>query len=1109
MSEVTRVEPLAPKARGAVRGLGILIILLALCHALLYAITMPPWDLLDEAPHFHYVQMIAEEHRLPIMWQDKLSPEIVDSMYAVKRWEVHGWPTPSREEFPNLLESESYEAYQPPLYYALLALVYPWAPADVLGKLFTLRIASAILGCVTLIVAWMSTRLLWPDRDWMAVVATLFVALLPERVAATARVSNDVLLEVTSALAFGALALIVARGPSWKRSMLLGLALAAAVLSKPSAWMLVPIAFLSWLWAAKLRWRASWHVLKQSWLILALPALVALPLLQRNLVLYHDLSGVQAFMERTGPFAQGPFPVLLALSIRDLLVNSWAIVWDGSQVVSKPSAGFLQAALVLETALLAGVIVYSTLKRKRRHDCIADWMLFTGGLTLVVFAASTVTGYIRGFLPVVQGRFMLPAMLPTAWLLAASLWQMAAQWRDLLALLLLFLETALGMSVLFFHSLPKFYAPSGVGFLGYWQQSLYLLFSPAGMFRDKPAWVGVEALGLAGVAFGILAVSIAVLALRRYGSPITRSQLQTGYAHIRAWELEPGVRPARPLAAPHFARLHQVLRSPLFWTVCALLFVYMIWVMAYPPETFWSLDEGGKYIHLQSILRSGDLSSPLIYPGLSVDPSLRFVPLLFWSQSGSNIYSWWPVGFQLLALPFYELLGWLGLYVIPVVSGVCVALFSGLLVQRMRAPGRWLPAAAALITGLATPVAFYSTTYWEHTFSVACVLAALLCVVHGWETGRARWVVIAGMLLALATYLRTDSAAIAAGVGLVLLILWWRWAVLLGIAFALTSSLWLISNWLLMGHPLGRQWIPGGVSLSTPLFGGLREAGVWFVPYVLFNAPQIGAFPLDSWLLALATLLTALALATPWLSRFQMLGWSAYGGLFLVCGWVLLRPEGYRSVHGLLLIAPHIVFATWLYRTRINGRQQLVGSLFLGLSVTYAAAYVARSWVAAGGLQWGPRYLLAFYPLCVAASITGLAFVWPSLRNVLRYSLLLLYACAVLVGLGYQVRGTRAAMQTRQYYHQTQQAIQELDTETIVTECPWLTMVMPTLYWSKPVFVIHPGTSFENWVAEARQAGVHSVCRVEMDMCGVTFLDEIAARRATDPDGIQVQCFSE
>ena len=75
--------------------------------------------------------------------------------------------------------------------------------------------------------------------------------------------------------------------------------------------------------------------------------------------------------------------------------------------------------------------------------------------------------------------------------------------------------------------------------------------------------------------------------------------------------------------------------------------------------------------------------------------------------------------------------------------------------------------------------------------------------------------------------------------------------------------------------------------------------------------------------------------------------------------------------------------------------------------------------------------------------------------------------------------------------------------------CPWLAMAMPGLYWGGTVFTVSDDAAFGGWVADARQAGVHSVCWVEMDLCELTPLDEIAAGRATNPGGVEATCYAE
>jgi 4-amino-4-deoxy-L-arabinose transferase-like glycosyltransferase len=1087
------------------------LVLLGLLHTSIYALAMPPWGLLDEPQHYHYVQLVAEERRRPVMWQDKIPEPITNSIFAVKRYETLGATMPERDEMPNRLESDSYEGYQPPLYYATLALIYVLGPSDILEKLFALRMAGVILSASTLIIVWKSTRLLWPDQIWIAVVATLFVALHPERAASAARLNNDLMLEITFAAAFGLLALATTRGPSWRLALLLGLSLGLAVLSKVSALVVVPIVFMGWAGVAYIQ-RISWRaVFGQLSVLTGSVAVCLVPLAVANLILYNEPMGLRTFLEGTGPLVSGAWSDLVVTGVLDLFRNSWAILWDNVRVVSKPSAAFLHLALIAESGLIAVVIGRAWSRQDERMPPLIRNIVVTSCAAILIVSISTVAGYVRGLLPVVQGRFLLPALVPTAWLIGYGLWLIGAMWRGLMATVFLFLEATLSMSVLFFHSLPKFYAPRDVGFLGYWPQTAYL-FGPTGLFWDKPEFVNPWTLSLTIVLFCICVLGVGILTIRQYGSPVHAGQLRTLAGLLKSFPLAPQMAQGEMDVRAGMGwttRLSRVWQDPLLWISCILLVVYLGWVSIYPAEVFWSLDEGGKYIHLQSIIQSGNPGAPISYPGRDLDPELRFVALNYWSRAGEQIYSWWPVSFQLITWPFFKAWRWPGLYLLPAASGALSAMLAGIIVRHLHPQRRWLSAGAGLVTGLATPVAFYSTTFWEHTPSVACFLGGVIAILQAWKTGRPRWLVIAGIILALATYLRLEVAPMAVGIVLVLLILRWRWSLLLGSSYLLASIPWLVSNQFLMGHLLSRQWLPGDVSLSIPLFSGFRQAGIWYVPYTLFNSPNVVAFEFGTGLLALATLLTALTLVVPFVSRFRWLSVVTYGGLALICGWILFQPEGYRSVHGFVLIAPHIVFVAWLYRSPSNWRRSPLAIILIGMASTYAIAYLARGWVAAGGLQWGPRYLLAFYPLFVAASVGGLTTAWPSLKSITKYVISVLYVVSVLIGFGYQVRGVYASLETRRYYKHTEQAIQQLSSETIVTGCPWLAMVMPNLYWTGSVFVLGAGATFDDWVPAARSAGVHSVCQVDMDMCQLIPLDEVATYRAVNPGGIETQCFAE
>ncbi|MDW8072412.1 MAG: hypothetical protein RMK79_13205, partial [Anaerolineae bacterium] len=277
-----------------------LIVLLGFLHALVHALVMPPWGLLDEQQHFHYIQMIAQEQRVPVMWRDRLPGEIVDSIFAVKRHIItlgmSRMPTP--EEFDAAFESYSYEGHHPPLYYALLSPFYLLGPADVVGKLFFLRIVGALLSSITLLLVWASTRWLWPDALFVAVLATLVVALNPERAASAGRVNNDLLVEIASAGVFACLASGWGQGTNWRRAVLIGLCIGVAILSKLSTWVILPVAVLGWTWASLFHHQLYRKVVGQALIIVTIAGICLVSVTTRNIALYGEPTGVGAFVAR-------------------------------------------------------------------------------------------------------------------------------------------------------------------------------------------------------------------------------------------------------------------------------------------------------------------------------------------------------------------------------------------------------------------------------------------------------------------------------------------------------------------------------------------------------------------------------------------------------------------------------------------------------------------------------------------------------------------------------------------------------------------------------------------------------------------------------------------
>jgi len=229
-----------------------------------YCVQLPLWEGLDEWAHFAALQWFAEHGKMPARG-DLISEAVMRSLeLAPLPWSNNGWVTGAvnhddfwelpvegrarrREELSQLTSAyrrpaelppavqKQYEAQQPPLYYAVLAipfrLTHGW-PLE--RQVLFLRLLSVLLASVAIPLAWSMARGVAAARGSAVGVAALLAA-MPAVPMFFARAGNDALAFPLMTLAMWAL--VRARS----RWVVAGLALGAAMLSKGYALVLLPV----------------------------------------------------------------------------------------------------------------------------------------------------------------------------------------------------------------------------------------------------------------------------------------------------------------------------------------------------------------------------------------------------------------------------------------------------------------------------------------------------------------------------------------------------------------------------------------------------------------------------------------------------------------------------------------------------------------------------------------------------------------------------------------------------------------------------------------------------------------------------------------------------
>jgi len=392
-------------ARAALMG----VIALYLVLGALYAVETPRWQVPDEPAHYNYVRFLAEQRRLPELREGDYPHAYIEELKAAR------FP-PERS-----IDGIRYEFHQPPLYYALGALVYGAAGPLALPMPLTLRLFSLGLGALSLWISYRVVRAIYPDEPLLALGTAAFVATLPMHLAMTAAVNNDVLVE----LLLGLIAWQLVREPVgvWRlgRSLALGMLLGLAALTKLQALVGFGLAGLALAWDAWHSRRAPgarpWRMLLTHGAAMGLLALViALPWLLRNASVYgwDDLLGLKRHdLVVAGQLTTREY--LHQNGLRSLLVRMALFTFQSFWGQFGWMGVVLHIRFYLAALTLCGVVgiglAHQAICWARRGEA-TDQRTRRGLALMAVWALLTAAGLVwyntRYFQP--QGRYLFPAI---------------------------------------------------------------------------------------------------------------------------------------------------------------------------------------------------------------------------------------------------------------------------------------------------------------------------------------------------------------------------------------------------------------------------------------------------------------------------------------------------------------------------------------------------------------------------------------------------------------------------------------------------------------------------------------------------------------------------
>ncbi|NIN65088.1 MAG: hypothetical protein GTO63_10375 [Anaerolineae bacterium] len=395
------------------------------------------------------------------------------------------------------------------------------------------------------------------------------------------------------------------------------------------------------------------------------------------------------------------------------------------------------------------------------------------------------------------------------------------------------------------------------------------------------------------------------------------------------------------------------MRSPRLALACVAVAYVVLAFLVLPRDAFFSSDEGLKFIQLQNFVRKGWRDFTLDYPGRGLDPDLRHVPInnpppLI--QDG-RIYAVYPVFFPLVATPLYRLLGYAGLYVIPLTAGLLTLVIT---YQIARLAGGGGPS-SIVVLGLCSPLIFYSLVFWDHTLGTLLATLALLLVVSSLQRPRRLFLLLGGVVIGLGIWVRSELYVMAIAMPLALLLLgtgrltrlvW----LCLGILGALVP-LWLF-QFVVYGDFIGPHvshvsWLSEQLPATTDR-----------VAIVYHTLLEGNSSPAMSFLYIMAFAASALLVRAPRIRTSRLLIIIAFATLVLATIPNLIEASRGRPLGGLITTAPFLVFG---FATLLDSSVRRCNAFLLALSIAYIAL-VSLLTPVDPGLQWGARFLLPVLP---------------------------------------------------------------------------------------------------------------------------------------------------
>ncbi|MEZ4594740.1 MAG: glycosyltransferase family 39 protein [Chloroflexota bacterium] len=373
-----------------------------------YMLATPPLESSDEYKHYPVVQFIQTEGKLPILdpddpglWlQEGAQPPLYYGLMAVlTSWidtsdlpEIHQINKHAFVGNPNQIENKNIMLHQPE------KEQFPWHGSIL--AIYVIRLASIGIGLGTLLVTAVLGQQLFSNQ--VGLLAAALTAFNPMFLFISAAVNNDSLSVFLGTLGLLLMIKLWQHPPdprrNWWRYASLGLVLGLGILTKLSLAGLLALTGLMLFWLA---WRKkAWHLF---WiggpLVLATAVLLSGWWFWRNWSLYHDLTGLSAFIAVQGTREQPMRWADWVSEFGTFFRSYWGLF--GGVNIAPPQPFYW----IMNTLFVVGLAGWLRPSRPKTNQPAASWLVIAWSLILFgLLIRWTIIS------PAFQGRLIFPAL---------------------------------------------------------------------------------------------------------------------------------------------------------------------------------------------------------------------------------------------------------------------------------------------------------------------------------------------------------------------------------------------------------------------------------------------------------------------------------------------------------------------------------------------------------------------------------------------------------------------------------------------------------------------------------------------------------------------------